>query len=318
MAHYLFFTKDPIWMEMVSIYKNVLNDYALDYSDKEWLEKSWRSAENKNDRDFKEFFYAVVGAKYLEGHLKKLFEWMNGDFKKELSKHDEGKELKDIADKLVIAIENSDARDPSHAGLFLLCRLKQIYAAVKCIRKTLKTDRIMIIVDHEHIASQGLDAWLEVEETVKLIPDFGSLIISIHSNHPNPLHPHEPIEFGDVKLYELLHHWRKTGMGKGKRLAYLIFERGGGEDPFKQSVDALRLMARYLEEDVEPKNLPLEFFGLKGSVSGMVERQMQIIRDHANEPLKDLLEMPEEEWGILSAEARKKGKAEVWKKAEMR
>ena len=317
MAHYLFYTKDPIWMEMTNIYKNVLDKYALNYGDKNWLEKAWRSAENNNDKEFKEFFYAVVGAKYLEGHLRKLFEWMNGDFKKELAKHDDGKELQEIADNLIIAIENSDARDPSHAGLFLLWRLRQIYAAVKTIRKTLKNDKISIIVDHEHIASQGLDSWLEVEETVKMLPDFGSYVISIHANHPNPLHPHEPIELGDVKLYELLFAWRKTGMGR-KSMAYIIFERGGGEDPFKQSVDALRLMAKYLEEDVEPKDLPIEFFGLKGPISGMIERQMQIIRDRMFEPMKDLLEMSEEDWGILSAEARKKGRAEVWKKAEFR
>ncbi|MFH1445301.1 MAG: hypothetical protein ABIF08_02355 [Nanoarchaeota archaeon] len=317
MAHYLFFNKDPMWIEMAKLYKNVLNRYGLDYNDNEWLERAWRSAETENDKEFKEFFYAVVGAKYLEGHIKKLFDWMSGDFKNELAKHDDGKELQDIAKNLVIAIENPDARDPSHAGMFILWRLRQIYAAVKVIRKTLKTDKVAIIVDHEHIASQGLDAWLEVKETAEEIPDFGEYIISVHSNHPNPLHPHEPVELGDVKLYELLWHWRKTGLGK-KGTAFLMFERGGGEDPFKRSVEALRMMAKYLEEDVEPEKLPLEFFGLKGPISGMVQRQMQIIRDHAYEPMKDLLEMPEEEWGLLSAEARKKGRAEVWKKAEMR
>ena len=317
MAHYLFYTKDPIWMEMANIYSNVLSRYGLNYNDRMWLEKAWRSAENNNDKEFKEFFYAVVGAKYLEGHIKKTFEWMNKDFRKELATHPDGKELQEIANKLVIAIENPDARDPSHAGMYILWRLKQIYAAVKTTRRTLKTNRVAIIIDHEHIASQGHDAWLEVAETAKQIPDYGTLVISIHSNHPNPLHPHEPIEFGDVKLYELLHTWRRTGFGKNG-LAYLIFERGGGEDPFKRSVEALKLMATYLEKDTEPKNLPLEFFGIKGPVSGMMERQLQIIRDHAYEPLKDLLDMPEEEWGILSAEARRKGRAEVWKKAEMR
>ena len=34
--------------------------------------------------------------------------------------------------------------------------------------------------------------------------------------------------------------------------------------------------------------------------------------------LKDLLEMPEEEWGFLSSAATKKGKTKEWKKEELR
>ena len=126
------------------------------------------------------------------------------------------------------------------------------------------------------------------------VEGFGKLTIACHANLPNPLHSHEPIALGDRIFYELLYNLRVTGMGK-EREAYLIFERGGGEDPFKQSVDALKLMAYYLEKDIPPKELPLEFYGMKGPTAGDVTRQGQIIRDHAWDPLKDLLEMPEED-----------------------
>lgn len=58
---------------------------------------------------------------------------------------------------------------------------------------------------------------------------------------------------------------------------------------------------------------------MKGPVAGDIRRQMQIVRDHAWEPMKDLLEMPEEEWTMLSQSAVKKGKRpEVWKRGEFR
>ncbi|MFQ5647879.1 MAG: hypothetical protein ACE5FW_01465, partial [Candidatus Aenigmatarchaeota archaeon] len=158
----------------------------------------------------------------------------------------------------------------------------------------------------------------EMEETAKNIPDFGEYILAVHSNAPNPLHAHEPIEVGNVIIYKLLWSLRKTGFGK-RRKAFVFFERGGGKDPFQQSVEALRLAVRYLDQDVPPKELPVEYFGMKGPVAGGEQRQRQIVRDHAWEPLKDLLEMPEEEWTMLSQAAIKKGKKpEAWKKGEFR
>ena len=192
-----------------------------------------------------------------------------------------------------------------------------LYAAVKSIRQTLKTDKIMIIMDHEHFATQGLDALQESNEFVRTISDFGSLVKTVHSNHPSPLHSHDPIERGDTLLYTLLYNLRVTGMGKAG-LTYLIFERGGGDDPFVHSVDALKIMARFLEQETPPKELPLEFFGLT-KTAGDERRQEQIVKDHAYEPLKDLLQMPDEEFTALSQQVIRGGKRpEQWKKGELR
>ena len=133
MGNYLFFTNDPIWTAMVEMYRDTLSKYNINYSDDNWLDNALEKAENTNDRDFKEFYYAVIGAKYLEGHMRALLKWINDDFiKKELK---DEPQLQEYARKLHIVIETPDARDPSHAGLFILWHPKQVYAAIKTIRK---------------------------------------------------------------------------------------------------------------------------------------------------------------------------------------
>ncbi|NIO22402.1 MAG: hypothetical protein GTN38_00050 [Candidatus Aenigmarchaeota archaeon] len=315
MAHYLFYTKDPIWVEMCKVYSDVLEKYKLDYSDDDWVDKAWKRAEETNDRRFKEFYYAAVAAKFLEGHMQEALKWLNDDFiKKELA----GKpELIKIAKNLKITIEMPDARDPKYAGLYLLWHPKQIYAAIKTIRKNLNTDRIHMTMDWEHIAGHGIDPLLVISELKGMAPDFGSYILSVHSNAPNPLHAHYPIELGDMDVYRLLYFLKETGMGDSGHDVFLLFERGGGEDPFRQAVDALKLCVKFLEKGTHPDNLPPEFFGVR-MTAGDYHRQEAIMRDHRFEPLKDLLETPEEEWGLLSSSATKKGKTKEFKKEEMR
>jgi hypothetical protein len=320
MAHYMFFRKDPIWVDMAELYKDDLAKYQMNYEDKDWLENAWYDAQKSNDRKFKEFFYGTVGAKFLEGHTKRIMEWMYGDF---MNKELKGKpELTEIAKNLNICFETPDARDPTHAGLFVLWNQRQIYVAVKNIRKVLKTDKVWMLVDFEHMATQGVDPVIDMEEIMRKVPDFGVYALAVHGNAPNPGHAHLPLELGDIRVYKLLYYLYRTGFLKSpdgkEKTAYVIYERGGGDDPFKQSVETLRHCLTYIQKDTHPDKLPPEFFGVKGAVAGSIVRQEQIIRDHAWEPLKDLLEMPEEEWGLLSSSAVKKGKAKEWEKAKNR
>jgi len=316
MAHYLFYEKDPMWVEIAKYYKDVLDRYKMDYNDDDWLDNAWREAEENNDRKFKEFFYGAVAAKFLEGHIKRALRWRDEKLiPKTLAGH---AQLQQIARDLIIAVEIPDARDAQHAGLHLLWSNRQIYVAVKVIRKVLSTDRVWILADFEHTATQGIDPIIDMEEVVKLAPDFGALTISCHSNAPNPSHAHEPLELGDIRIYKLLHYLRQTGFGKTDD-RYVIYERGGGDDPFRRSIESLRLTIKFLERDVPPDKLPAEFFGYEGAVAGGEDRQAQIIRDHAWEPLKDLMEMPDEEFTLLGQAAIKKGRRpEQWKKAEFR
>ena len=333
MFHYLFYQRDPIFLAMAEQYKDLLQRYKIDYNKKEWPTDAYVQGESDHEKEFKEFFYAVVTAKYLEGLLKGLIKWIDEEFIKiELPKFVKSARLEDpekekqeldelvgYAKNIIFAIENQEARNIEHAGMHLMWRPKQIYAAVKTIRKTLKTQRVWIIVDHEHIATQGVDALLESREMRATIPDYGYYVIAIHANHPNPLHLHDPVDHGDNLLYELLYNLRMTGFGR-KRECYIVFERGGGreqQDPFERSVDALKVMAELLEKDTDPKKLPLSFYGLE-NMMGDEQRQWAIIQSHKMEPIKDLLELPEEEWSFLSRAARDKQRPEAFKKGEFR
>jgi hypothetical protein len=267
-----------------------------------------------------------VAAKYLQGHLKRMFEWMQ-DEKKGLLSEDwiAHPKLKDVAKNLIIAIESPDARDAQHAGLHTLWETRQIYTAVKVIRNELAKaglpgDRVWMLADFEHVATQGVDPVVDLEKVVEVAPDLGKYCISIHANAPNPMHAHETLELGDVRVYKFLYYLRQTGFGKNGDV-YVIYERGGGEDPFMRSVEALRLMLKFVQKDIHPdklKDYP-EFWGYKGAVAGDETRQLQIIREHAYEPLRDLMEMPDEEFGMLSRTIMARGKRpEQWKKAEFR
>jgi len=251
MAHYLYYKNDPIWKTMVDMYKDVLDKYSsptysknrktysyspggtvgkeVDY----WLDAAWEEAEAKNDRQFKEFYYAVCAAKYIEGHIKKTLEWMKEgavgglieSIEKEVKDKEQLDKLKKIAKELKIALEIPDARSPEYAGLYLICRVKQIYAAVKTIREQLDTDRLFMLMDFEHIATQGFDPIDELRDFVKLAPEAGKFIISVHVTKPTPLHHHIQVEIGDIDVYKLLWELRTAGLGK-HHTTYLIFERG--------------------------------------------------------------------------------------------
>ena len=343
-AHYLFFKKDPIWKDMVEMYREVLEKFDYDPENPRWLREALREAEKRGGEDerlFKEFYYGVVGAKFLWGHLIEAAKWMaeQDEYKgkglptiirnelkmiapKDIKKQE--KELMNILKNLMITIENPDARDPSEAGRYMLWRPKQMYVAIKNVREELKRmknpywDKIFMLIDFEHLATQGVDPLEDIKELVKKVPNVGELIISIHSNHPTPLHSHLPIEIGDDVIYRLLWTLRKAGLGK-KRTTYLVFERGGFRDPFKRSVTALRLMAKFLEKDVPPEELPPEFYGISPSGLLAEERQWVTIFQHALDPLKGLIKIPEEEYTFLSRAAIEAGKRpEEWKKEEYR
>ncbi|MCK4497384.1 MAG: hypothetical protein KAU24_04255 [Candidatus Aenigmarchaeota archaeon] len=321
MFHHLFYKKDKMLEAMAEMYPEI--ERRIDYGDFYWPDKAWEEAEKKNDRRFKEFFYAAVAAKYLEGHTKKAIEWMDTDLIKEikalkLEREGDREKLLSAARNMKLCFESPDARDPSVAGLYLLWSPRQIYAAIKTARKVLKTTRPMMLMDFEHVATQGIDPILDMEEVIKIAPDYGEYVLSVHCNPPNPLHSMQPIELGDIRVYQLLWFLRQTGFGK-KRPGYLIFERGAAKDPYAKSVETLKLCAEYLDKETHPDELPAEFFGMKGLVAGDIVRQRQIIKDHFYEPIKDLLEMPEEEWGALSQALVRAGKKpELWKKGELR
>lgn len=345
LANALFLTQDPIWIDMVKMYEDVLKKYNYNPGEaerepfSEWVSESFEKAEEEGDMKFKEFYYGVVGAKFMRGHLIKLFRWMadhkNGLFHQievELdsinppNKEEEKKKLKKVLRNIKITIENPDARDPSHAGRYMLWHPKQIYVSVKHTKRELKEkwenpyhDKIFMLIDFEQLATQGTDPLHEIKDLTKVIPDVGKFISGIHANYPTPLHSHLPIEMGDIHIYRLLWELKEAEMGK-HHTTYLVFERGGFKDPYKMSVTALRLMIKFLDENIEPKNLPPEFFGISSKLPLAEERQWGTIHAHAMDPLKGMLKVPEEEHTAMSKAAieEERKKPEDWKKEEYR
>jgi hypothetical protein len=175
-----------------------------------------------------------------------------------------------------------------------------------------------VAIDIQHMLMDGLN----VEAALAVLPeDSGKWIRVIHSGYPSPLGPHHiPIPLGsDQQIYLYKTYWnlRQKGTGKDNEV-FLIFERGGGQDPIQQSIIALQLIKKFLEADVSPEKLPLEFYGLDTGQWASSERQKAQILEHAFEPLKGMLQVPEEEHGFLGKSSIEKGKGEEWRKEKYR
>jgi hypothetical protein len=337
LAHFLFFKKDLAWRKMAELYAEEIGevDYSKDGHEgtKTWIEEKFDEARARGGRfekSFKEFFYAAVSAKFLEGHLLKAFRFIKDELPREIEKNkiieteEDKRALISISKNLKIAIEIPDARNPAQAGLYPLWRPKQTYIAILATRERLREEgleefsgNVFMLIDWEHLATHGVDPLQEFQELTEKIPNVGKFILSVHANYPSPLHSHRPIEIGDIIIYKLLWILRKAGLGK-YHTTYLIFERGGGEDPFKNSVTALKLMAEQLEKDTPPEKLTPQFFGVAAGEIASEERQLTTIREHAFDPLKGLITVPEEEHGFLGRAAVEKGKTEEWRKERYR
>jgi hypothetical protein len=174
--------------------------------------------------------------------------------------------------------------------------------------KAIGSKYVAVCFDFEHTLSQNIDPKKEIEEI-----SYGDAkyIKLCHLGFPTSLAPaHMPIPLGSKEqlwLYERLFELRKKGFKNG----WLIFERAGA--PRENVILVLRLFKYYLERDVEPIKLPLEFYGMKEH-GPEIARQELAIREHALDPLKGMLLVPEEEYTFLSSEAVKKGKGEEWRK----
>ncbi|MHA1859915.1 MAG: hypothetical protein ACTSVF_02320, partial [Candidatus Asgardarchaeia archaeon] len=292
------------WMEMNKdfLWETIVKQNVEEYEERNG-EKLEVTMDNPKFReaDNYQLWVPAVAAKYIWGHFNQekcptgaVFE----DPKKILEEN-----------KLYFVIE-SPMGPPGHEKLNRLARPLHIHHLVKAIG----SEWIRVAWDFEHILSCDID----VDEEIKRLPDdAGSLIKVIHLGWPTPIGPaHIPIPVGSEQqliLYTWLYELRKRGFKDG----YLIFERGAGKDPIGKSVQVMRWIKHELENDTPPEKLPDEFFGLPRSP--LVARQRLIILEHAFDPLKGVLKVPEEEHTLLSTAAIRAGKRpEEWKKEELR
>jgi sugar phosphate isomerase/epimerase len=342
-ATYMLIKKDPILLELVNVYEKELekegllplpsipSDIPAVENKEKWIEENidrWvesliTKSKEPGKKVIGDFYHSLVAGKYLEGHISRLLDAIKTFADKEIptlqAPPEEKEKLKRYAKELKITFE-TPFMGGAYAGMMTIWHPKQIYAVVKTIRRTLNTDRIFMTIDFEHIAVEGADPYTEIEKFAKIAPDAGKYILSLHVTKPTPLHHHIEVEIGDVDVYKLLWHLRTAGLGK-YHTVYFIFERGGEQEPFKRSITALKIMAEFLEKDIPPEKLigMPEFFGVSTGEIAAEERQKVAIHEHALDPLKGLLTVPEEEFTFLSKAAIEKGvPPEKWKKEELK
>jgi len=260
-------------------------------------------------RELERLWVPAVSAKYIWGHF-----WQEKNWKKDENgnpvitvKPDLKKILRNY--KIPLIFESPMAQRGVEEWLRLPNPLHFYYLC-----KEIGEDITGIALDFEHMMSLRL----KPEVVIELFPeDGGKLVKVIHAGWPSPLAPtHLPLLLGSdeqLKYYKWFFALRKKGFGV-KDICFLIYERGSAH--VRESIITLRKIAEYLEKNVEPEKLPKEFFGIELFASP--ERQREIIRAHAFEPLKGLLAVPEEEWTFLGRAARERGKVEEWKKEELK
>jgi len=199
---------------------------------------------------------------------------------------------------------------PGYEVYMRLARLPHLYHLVRSVG----SEYVGFTMDMEHMLGCNIDPKKDIEE---LPGNAGKFLKVVHITIPTPLNPsHQTVKVGSEAqyyIYERLYELRKKGFEKG----WLIFERTGGADPIQQSVLAMRIIKTFLERSIPPKKLPLEFFGMKPA-GPEVKRQEITIKEHAFDPIKGMLLVPEEEYTFLSKAAIEKGKAEAWKKEKYR
>jgi len=265
-----------------------------------WMQKNndplWKSIVGKNIPDNKlmeknKDWVPAVSSKYIWGH-----------FNPRDPRHKDPKPL--LKKYKIYFVFESQMGSAGVEGLYRLTRPRDM--AFLC--RTIGSEWVGVCFDFEHVLSQNIDPKKEIES----IPyKLASHIKVCHLGWPTSHVPaHMPIPLGSsaqIYLYERLFELRKKGFKEG----YLIFERAAAGRG--STILSLRLIKEFLEKDVPPKELPLSFFGMR-SKGPEIGRQELAVRDHALDPLKGMLAVPEEEYTFLSKTATEKGKAEIWKK----
>jgi len=313
MAKWMEKTGDPLWKKIV--------DASIGFftkKDKEtvevWMQKNRLDPQNlkidnDNFRTMYQLWVPAVSARYIYGHF--------------FPKRVEYKDPKEYLDGMIFVFESP----MGGRGIEEWLRLGNpylYYFLVEEANQKAGKEIFAVAMDFEHMLSLRIDPGLVIE----LLPlDGGKRVRVIHAGWPSTLAPaHLPIEIGSTQqryLYEMYYKLKQKGFGKDDKDYYIVFERGGPET-FQQSVVSLKIIVDFLGKDVSPEELKAhpdkykEFWGIDVSQMASIDRQRVNIREHAFDPLKGLVAVPEEEHGFLGRAAVEKGKTEEWRKERYR
>ena len=295
---------DPLWIQIVNASIAFFAKRAGMTIEQWKTEKKITSysIDDENFRSMHEIWVPAVSAKYIWGHFNP----------KEERFPDPKKNIRNA--KMPFVLESP----MGGRGIEEWLRLANPYQYY-FLCKEVGFDCMQLALDFEHMLSIRLDP----ETIISLFPeDAGRFVKVIHAGWPGTLAPaHFPIQLGSdqqLYLYKMYYKLREKGFGTDPNNdQYIVFERAGPET-FIESMISLKLIAEFLSKGTPPENLPPKFFGVAAGEVASYERQWQIIEDHARDPLKGLMMIPEEEHGVLGKAAVEKGKAEQWKKEELR
>jgi len=298
--------REPLWEKIVNASIKFFARRDMK-SLEEWMRSNEISLGNLSIDDDKfrlmhQLWVPAVSARYIYGHFfpKKEYE-------------DQYKDPKKSLDGMIFAFESP----MGGRGIEEWLRLGNpylYYFLVEEANQKVGNEVFAVAMDFEHMLSLRVDPSLVID----LLPENGGKNVRvIHAGWPTTLAPsHLPIEIGSNQqryLYEMYFKLRQKGFGKDGKDYFIVFERGGPET-FQQSIVSLKLIVKFLDKDTPPDKLPAEFFGLDIGQMASSERQKVAIREHAYDPLKGLISVPEEEHGFLGKAAIEKGKGEEWRK----
>jgi sugar phosphate isomerase/epimerase len=268
----------------------IIAKWMMNNNDPLWKNMVGKKISDKDLRDEHAKWVPAVSAKYIYGHFKPKDTKKFPDPLKVLEKN-----------KLYFVFE-------AQMGTSGLEGLQRLVRPIDMIHlcEAIDSPWVVVCIDFEHILSQNLDPKKEVEEIPR---GKGKFVKVLHLGFPTPHTPaHMPLDVGSreqLYLYEIIYELRQRGFKEG----FLIFERGAAARG--TSLLAIKKIKEFLEKETPPGELPIEFYGMSEE-DFRVKKQQVAITDHALDPLKDVLTVPEEEFTFLSSEAVKKGKREEW------
>ncbi len=296
-AKWMYTKKDKLWTSIVGTSKDP--DKIIEKADRE-IGKSGKLIE-----DIKHLITAVA-ARYIKGHLFAKTEEYGIKIKtREKTRYEN---VYDYALKNDVHIYIETNMPPQgHEG-----ELRVIKATdhIKIIKAIDGGKNLSYCLDFEHL----LVNYVEPSDQIKEISNGEAKYITmLHINAPRPIAgAHAPVNLlsNDMKvLYTWMWGLRKKGMNN----AYFIWEMGSYG--IQQSMVAFRYLRTELLKDTNPNKLPKEFYGIDKNFEAA---QDLAIREHALDPVKGLITVPEEEHTALSKAAMEKGKGPEWKKGRYR
>jgi sugar phosphate isomerase/epimerase len=296
-AEYMFRKKDKIWSMITKINESPYNIAR---------EASRKLGELKDEEVEKlKKIVAAVAAKYIEGHLfAKSEQYGIRVGEKILSVYEYCKEK-----NVRIYIETAMPEKGAEGELRIMSVLDHINAC-KAIDNG---ELINYCIDFEHLLTNLIDPIKEAEKLLREQPGDGKYISCLHINAPRPIiGAHGPIQMISHDMfiiYKFLYILRKAGV----KDSYIIWEMGSFG--VEQSAIALKKIVNELLKETEPENLSAEFYGIDKDFEA---RQRAAILEHALDPIRDLLVMPEDRFSIIGKRAAERGKGREWERERYR